>query len=475
MPTENELRAQLHRYSQVLNDRNSEAQLLDSMYDGAHPYPPLVQESEVKRAYKMIMEMVATNLPQAIVDASDASLEIQGVRFGDEEGDKAVWEMWQENGLDAESGLAHQATLTAGRAFALVWGDGSADPQPRITLEHASLCMVEYEPGSRRKRRGALRRWKDGKRWYANLYRPEAVYKFQGEQDSEDVPMEAARWQRRDVEGEAWPLPNPLGEVPVVELAINRTLRPNPYGNARGDFARNLPHINRINYKTFSGLVALTWSGFPLRYVIGDPILYQKNDDGTDDKSKPVPPFDAVASAVAQFTNKDAKVGQLPEANVSNYSAEDDIKQLAAVTATPLFHLLPGAMINIAEPAVRAGQDAHVSKIRRYQRPLGEGWEEITRLMLRVKDPNDPRGFDSSAEVDWKDPEHRSLSEVADAATKLASINVPLQTIMAKVLQMSPREIARAEEAQGGNLLTQIVAQAEQNGNGAPPVAIGAG
>lgn len=470
MPTEDQLRAQLHAYSKALNDRNSEAKLLDSYYDGKHPYPPLVQESQQKRAYRMLMDLAATNWPQAIVDATEAALEVQGLRFGDDEADKEVWELWQENGLDAEAGMVHQSALTTGRAYAIVWGDGSMDPQPRVTLEHVSLCMVEYEPGSHRKRRGALRRWKDGKRWYANLYRPDGLYKFQA--NGEDVPREAARWERRDVPDETWPLANPLDEVPVVEFAINRTLRPNPYGTACGDFARNLPHINRINYKCFSGLVALTWSGFPLRYVIGDPILYAKNEDGTDDKTKPIPPFDAVASAVAQFTNKEAKVGQLPEANISNYSAKDDIVSLAAVTATPLFHLLPGEMINISADAARAGQDSHVSKVKRYQRPLGESWEDVTRLMLRVKDPNDPRGFDSSAEVDWKDPEHRSLAEIADAATKLASIQVPLGTVMAKVLQMSPREIARAEAAQGSNVLTQLMAQAE-NGNGAP-VGVGA-
>lgn len=472
MPTDDELRAQLKRYSDVLDSRVREAELLDGCYDGIYPYPPLVQESQVKQAYRMLMDLTPTNWGQAIVDATEANLEIQGIRFGDAEGDKAVWSMWQDNGLDAEASLVHQAALTTGRAYAIVWGDGSADPQPRVTLEHASLCMVEYEPGSTRRRRGALRRWKDGKRWYANLYTPEYLYKFQGQADSEDVPMEAGGWMRREPPNEVWPLPNPLGEVPVVEFAINRTLRPNPFGTARGDFARNLAHINRIHYKTFSGLVALTWSGFPLRYVIGDPILYRKDEDGHDDKTKPIAPFDSLSSAIAQFTNKEAQVGQLPEADISNYSAKDDIVSLAAVTATPLFHLLPGEMINVAEPGVRAGQDAHVDKVKRYQRPLGESWEDTNRLMLRVKDPQDPRGRDMSAEIQWKDPEHRSLAEQADAATKLASINVPLQVILAKVLGMSPQEITRAQSQQASGAILSMLGQAQ--GNGAP-VGVGAG
>lgn len=473
MPTEKELRAQLHTYSQVLNARVGQANVLDDYYDGAHPYPPLVQESQVKRAYKMLMELSPLNLPQAIVDSTEASLEIQGFRFGDKGADDEVWELFQENGLDAESGMLHQSVLTTGRAYAIVWGDGSRDPQPRVTLEHTSTCMVEYEPGSRRLR-GALRRWQDGKTWYANLFRPDGLYKFQTE--AEELPDQAEGWKRRDVEGETWPLDNPFGRVNVVEFAINRTLRPNRYGTAWGDFARNLPHLKRIDYKIFSGLVALTWSGFPLRYVIGDPIMYDKNEDGTDDKSSPKPPFDALASAVAQFENPNAKVGQLNEANVSNYSAEDDIKHLAAVTATPLFHLLPGAMINIAEPAVRAGQDAHVAKVRRYHRPLGEAWEDVTRLMLQVKNPQDPRAKDASAEIIWRDPEHRSLAEQADAATKLASIDVPLQVIMSKVLGMTPREISRAQaEAAADAVLSQLPQIGENGQPEGEPVGVGAG
>lgn len=464
MPTESELRDQLKRYSAVLDARISEATTLESYYDGDHPYPPLVQESEVKKAYRMLQRLAPTNWPQSIIDAAVSKLEVQGVRFGDKAADKEVWELWQENGLDAESSVLHQSVLTTGRGYAVVWGDGTADPQPFVTYEHCTMCVVEFEPGSRRKRRGALRRWRDGGRWYANLYRPESVYKFKAETAGEDPPYQPSGWVRNETD-EPWPLPNPLDEVPVVEFAVNRTLRPAPFGTARGDYARNLPHIDRINYKVFSGLVALTWSGFPLRFVIGDPIFYEKNPEtGEDDKSKPIPPFDALASAVAQFTNPEAKVGQLAEANVSNYSAKDDIVELAAVTSTPLFHLLPGEMININADAMRAGQDSHVAKVRRHQRSLGESHEDVARLMIRVKDPEDPRGYDAGAEIDWRPAEERSLAEKADAYTKLSDL--PWQVKAAMVLGMTPREISRAEAEGAGQVLDEIARQ--MNGDGVP-------
>lgn len=452
MATEAELRSALVRLGRELDARAMGFEILDAYYDGDHPLPPLVQEQKLTRAYKTLMGLSPTNWPQAIVDATESRLEIQGVRFGDEDADKDVWELWQSNGLDAESSLLHQTVLTDGRAYAIVWGDGTSDPQPTVTYEHPSLCVVEYEAGTRRRRKQALRRWFDGESWFANLYTREFVYKFRAATAGKEIPTEASSWARFDDSADpSWPLPNPLGDVPVVEFAINRSLRPGLFGSARGDFERQCAHIDRINYKVFSGLVALTWSGFPLRYVIGDPIV--RDEDG-----KSVPPFDAIINAVAQFENPDAKVGQLPEANVANYSAKDDVVELAAVTSTPVFHMLPGEMVNISAEAMRAGQDSHVSKVRRYHRSLGESHEDVTRLMLRVRDPKDPRGFDMGAEIDWREPEHRSLAERADAYTKLQDL--PWQVKAALVLGMTPREIDRAEAQRAGELLDQALAAA---------------
>jgi hypothetical protein len=464
VPTEAELRDQLKRYSDVLNHRAREASALEDYREGRFPLPPLVQDTGLTNAYRSLMQLSGSNWPGLIVSAVEERTEIQGIRFGDsQQSDDDVWAILQENGIDAESSALHDSVFTTGRGYALVWGDGSRDPKPKITLEHASLCVVEYEPGSRRQRRGALRRWRDGKRWCANLYRPEALYKFFVEAD--ELPQEATDWKRRedDADGLGWEIPNEFGEVPVVEFAVNRSLRPAPFGSGVGEFATNLRHIDRINYKVFSGLVALTWSGFPLRYVIGDPILYEKDSDGKDDKTKPVPPFKSLASSVAQFANPDAKVGQLPEATIDNYSPEMDIKHLAALTKTPAHYLL-GEMVNLSADAIRAAEAGLISKVRRHHRSLGESWEDVARLALKVKDPTDAR-VDQEAEIIWRDPESRSLAERADAATKLASIDMPWQVIASKVMGMTPQEIRRATAERGSDVLSSLMA--DTNGLGA--------
>lgn len=451
--TEVELKDQLKRLGDALTARTAGITELDRYYAGDHPPPPLIQDQRVTKAYRKLMDLAGANWPELIVDSVEERLEVQGVRFGDQKADDEAWEIWQDNGLDAESSVLHQGTLIGGRAYAIVWGDGSADPEPVVTIEHASMCIIEYEPGPARRRRVGLRRWRDRGRWYANLYRPDGIYKFVAVDKSEDVPASMDRWKRHEVDGEDWPLENTLEEVNMVEFAINRSLRPSPFGTAAGEFERHLRHIDRINYKVFAGLVALTWSGFPLRGLIGDPIEYEVIRDGdgeviTDDDGKPIThmrePFDLVAAGVVQLENKDAKLVQLPEANVSNYSAEEDIKQLGALTKTPPNYFL-GDMANLSADAIRAAEAALVSKVRRHHRSLGEAWEDVIRLGLRVKNPDDPRAGDSRAEIIWRDPESRSLAERADAASKLAGLELPWPVIGSYVLGMSPQEIARAE------------------------------
>jgi hypothetical protein len=454
--SEQELLSQLKRLSTVLDQRAPVVKELDDYYDGIYPMPPLVQEARVTRAYKTLMALTDSDWPKLVVDAIEERIEVQGIRFGDSDADDEAWEIWQANGLDAESSMLHQAALTDGRAYAIVWA--GKDSEPQVTYEHASLCAVEYERGSHRKRKAAIRRWKEGKRWYATLYLPEEIYKFQASSEADDPPREGgSTWERRADEYE---LPNPLGEVPVIEFAVNRSLRPSPFGTACGEFEPNLRHIDRIHYKIFCGLVALTWSGFPLRALIGDPIL--RDDDGNQLK-----PFDSLISDVVQLENPDAKLMQLPEADISNYSPEMDIKHLAALTKTPAYYLL-GEMVNISADGIRAGEGGLISKAYRHHRTLGESHEDVIRLCFKVKNADDPRAMDVSAEIIWKDPEFRSLAERADAATKLASINTPWPVIASKVLGMTPQEIQRTEALRSSDVLTQLLTQ-PQTPNGTTP------
>lgn len=430
--------------------------VLEKYYDGEHPVPEAVKSEKKTQAYTRLMEMGRTNWPKLVVESVEERLELQDIVFADAEVTAAVRRAWQDNGMDAEWPLALQSSFTIGRSYVNVWAD--EDDRPVIDTDHASTTIVRYAVGSRRKRDAALRLWSEGDRWFATLYHPHFIYRLEGDEKSSTTPT---KWKPREMpDGEDWTNPNEFGEVPVVEVAVNRSLKPSRYGTYKGEFADALGHIDRINYTIFSLLVAMTWSGFPLRGAIGDPIL--RDDDGNMIK-----PFDVAADTLVAVENPEGKLVQLPEATLTNFiaAAEMHIRHFAAVTGTPAHYLL-AELINIAADAIRAAEARLISKCRKHRRYISESALDVARLVAKITHPDVER--DPSAHVKWRDMESRSMAERADAAVKLKDI-LPWQALAEKVLGASPAEIAvweaqRASETVGLALPADMKAKADALG-----------
>lgn len=490
---ESELKEQLKMLGNELDRRSRWHRVLGGYYEGDAPLPTAVVKAKITSAYQILMPFASSNWAGLIVDSVQDRLEIAGLRSGDKAVDDLIWGLWQDNQMDSETKLAHNATLVDGRCFALVWPDEDTG-KPAISLDDESQMIVAYAEGSRRKRECAMRRWVDEKGVpYATLYRPDGIYKFVGpksglEQRSTETgigpltmgaPMgaigkggdgtftvDSGTWERREVDNEEWPLANPLGVVPVVEVAVNRRLKPGCFGYARGEFEHTTGHLDRINILTFLGLVVAFWMGFPLRAIIGDRIL--KDDEGND-----MPPFRVMGDQVAQFEKPETKLESFPAADLSNLSVEEHVKHLAAITKTPAHYLL-AEMVNLSADAIRASEAALASKVTNHKASLGEGWEEVMRLVGLTSDREvqlSPR-----AEVLWADHESRSMAERADAAVKLKEI-LPWQALAERVLGATQNEIGRWEAQRAGDALSALMGDiggqngngGNGNGNGAPP------
>lgn len=130
-----------------------------------------------RRAFGGLFQTFADNWCALVVDAVEERLNVEGFRFGDPTGDADAWEIWQRNGMDADSELCHIDALIYGVAYALVWyGD---DDQATIDVESPTQTIVSYVPGDRRERAAGLKRWggEDGYT-YATLYMPDYLWKF---------------------------------------------------------------------------------------------------------------------------------------------------------------------------------------------------------------------------------------------------------------------------------------------------------
>lgn len=471
MALEDDLRSQLRRMGAELARRAATERRLDQYYDGDCPLPEAIVTSKLTKAYRLLMPMAEAPWGSLVVDSVTDRLEVTGISSDDDDVDGALWGVWQDNALDAESRLAHNAAVVSGRAFALIWPNGRGEPE--ITYETGSQMIVEYREGSRRERQAAMRQWVDDDgRPYATLYRPEAIYKFiapkgdgMPEPGAPIIPTsetrwiggtgagQAIRWERREVPGEPWPLANPYGIVNVVELPVNRRLKPGRYGFARGEFAKCTGLLDRINLLTFLGLVVAFWLGFPLRGVIGNTIM-------RDDENNPIAPFNVGADELFQLENPDAKLAEYKAADRSNLSIYAELDQLATITHTPRHYFpLQQGMSNLSADAIRASEGGLVAKIPTHKSTLGEGHEETLRvagLML----PS-PVQLSQRAELQWSDHETRSLAERADAALKLKDI-LPQTAILEHVLNATAEQIARWQADRAQDAMTRLLDAAMQ-------------
>ncbi len=477
MASADELRRQMKLMLPELDRRGRTHRRQEDYYTGRCPLPKAVERARVTKAYRMLMPMAEAPWGSLVVDSVEDRLEVAGIRSpeGKEAVDEAVWGAWQDNQLDAESKLAHNAALISGRAFALVQPVEGGSPE--ISLDSSEQMIVQYREGSRRHRVGALRRWEDDDgAVFATLYRPDGIYKFQKAKDQGDASRAGGRfkvegdwWEPRGTTPADWQSDNPLGTiVPVVELPVNRRLKPGSFGYARGEFEHCTALIDRVNLLTFLGLVVAFWQGFPIRAVTGQRIAWEflKDDDGNQlfeadgvtERKRARPPFTAMADEVAQFEDPDAKLTQFDAADRKLLSVLEELGQLAMITKTPR-HYFPtsGGFSNLSADAIRADEGGLNAKVVAHKGSLGEGWEEVLRVSgLALPDPVylSPR-----ASLLWSDHEARSMAERADAAVKLKDI-IPRAVLWERYLNATQEDVARWEALMANDVMSALLAEA---------------
>lgn len=395
---------------QELAGRQVTLQRLQDYHDGKHRLAFTSQK--FREAFGGMFAAFADNWCQLVVDAVEERLNVEGFRYGaDPSSDKDAWAIWQENGLDADSQLAHSEALIKGDSFAIVWGDENG--KPKISIESPRDVIVAFAPGNRKRRVAALKRWKDDDGTHATLFTPEAVYKFIRE-DGDN-----GEWKPRMNTSEPWPLPNPLGEVPVVPLT-NRGSLTSHYGVS--EFLNVIPQQDAVNKLLADMLVASEYIAFPQRYVTGLEIPVDENT------GRAIPPFQIAMDKLLVAEDPAARFGTLTAGDLENYvkGIETLVQHIASQTRTPPHYFYLNGNFPSGD-AIKSAETGLVAKSRRKMRFFGEAWEEVMRLAFKVQ--GDPRGEETQTETIWADPEYRSESELADALIKRSAIGVPRQQL----------------------------------------------
>jgi hypothetical protein len=439
----------LQRLSRKMDLRDRGLCVLDDYYTGQHPM--MFATDPFRKAFGSLLDPLADNWCDLVVDAVEERLNVQGFRLNADatKGDTAAWEIWQRNQLDAESQIGHTESLIHGEASALVWwnADGSG---PQITVEHPRTMIVDVVPGHRLQRRAALKRFKDDDGFvHAVLFLPAGIWKFKSrEKYAEDADVSRINWEPEEFNNEAWPLPNKLGVVPVVPLWN----RPRSLKLARSEIATVIPIQNAINKLCADMIVASEFAAFRQRWATGIEI---PKDPETD---QPIAEFKASVERFWLFDtsglskdDQQPQFGEFAASDLTNYVKPIEllVQHVASQTRTPPHYFYLSGQFPSGE-SIKSAETGLVAKSRRKMRMYGEAWEEIMRLAGQVAG-NEELANATSAETIWGDPESRSESEHIDALLKQKTFGIPDEILWEKA-GYSPTEIERikklrAEEA----------------------------
>jgi hypothetical protein len=383
-----------------------------------------------------------------VADAPHERLEVTGFRLpGQEKGDDGLRKVWLDTDSDAMSDLSFLDAIIAKRAYALVWSEDGKGEKPTISWEHPSQAIVGYDPETRQRRAGA-KVWSDDTTEYATLYLPDEIWKFQRTTSSLILPSKVLSslggWEPRLIGGESWPLKNPLGKVPLVEIPNRPRLLGEPMSDIDGALA--MQHAANLFWAQL--FAASDEATIGQRVILGAerPTIPVLDSEGRDTgATRPIDLKKFARGSAIWLEDPGAKVDQWQAANLKVFTdvLEVMVGHIAAQTRTPAHYLLIGGTIaNVSGDAMKALETGLVKRTEEKTQHFGRGVRDVFELVALVQDDQEKAAKVREGVTLWKDVENRSDAQRADALLKKSTIGYPLRYLM-ELDGMSPTDIER--------------------------------
>ena len=232
--------------------------------------------TKFRNTFGNLFYSLTDNLSALVVDSIADRLIVTsyGVEDGVQELGEESWEIWQRNRMDANAGMVHREALRSGDAYVLVW----PDRQGRAVLwpQAAVNVTVYWDEDNPSRLEWAAKLWMDGEhRIRLNMYYADRVEKYVTRMKAEGVPEKARSFEPFATPGEAWPLPNPWGEVPIVPFNNNAWIA--SFGTS--ELANVIPLQDALNKTLCDQLVAQEYAAYPQRYATGIQIDFDDNGE----------------------------------------------------------------------------------------------------------------------------------------------------------------------------------------------------
>lgn len=451
----------MRRLSRSLVDKRDRFDKLEERQQGKPPLPWV--DGPSFSSYESVRRIANTNYEDLIVAALRERMAITGFRTAadsDELGDEKAAKYWKANQLDIGYIDVMDKFLALGEAYVIVDApDVPSTPEeeeikpeniPYITAEDPRKVIVEYDQRRPTKAKAAMKLYHDDvtNEDVAYLWLPGKWYKATKNgnvADSSAFRLNPRYWTITD-QGTY----NDPELVPVVQFRNK---------DGKGEFEPHVEHIDRINYIILQRLVIATLQAFRQRAAKGLPLKDPATGQQIDYKE--IFSMDPGAMWLLPLT---AEMWESQQADLTPLlnSVKDDVRDLAAVSRTPLTYLSPDAANSSAEGASLQREGA-VYKAEDRMARAGTSWARVMSIAFNLAGDTE-RGNELDIKTLWRPIERYSLAERTAAAQAAIAAGVPFRFVMADIMQYPPDEIARMDVERMRDQLTQATPQAQPTG-----------
>lgn len=416
----------LPELAQRIDDNRNRVQLLRSYRNGNAPLPEAGRNT--RESWKRFQKEARTNWGQLILEAVTDRIVKKGILVnGDAQSEVALraQRIWRDNRMDLVFQTWLRDGLTFSQSFFTCWvGD---DGRAVITSDSPETMAIAADPLQPWRVRAALRCWRDinNEVDYALVMTEGAYQQYRRpSRDGESLTqLVNGRWEE---DGD----PQPSMTPPVVVYN-------NPDG--AGEYEPHLDVINRINNGILERRVIQAMEAFRQR------ALKSKSERGAlpkkDEQGNDIPWGDIFAPAPGALWDlpPDVDIWESTPTDIRPLleGSKDDIRQLSAVTRTPLPILMPDNTNTSAAGAI-AAETGYISKCGTR---LTEAKIGVEAILVKALEAEGVEGMDDlTVTVEFEPVERVSLTERLQAASQAVGV-MSRKSILRDIMGWGPDEI----------------------------------
>jgi len=449
----------IQRLSYRLVDQRKRAEALHERYEGKPPLP--IVNDNMRKAVELFLRKAATNWERLIVGARLPRLQITGLRTPQEtdpEGDQTAFARWTEAGMKLVVYDTHKNSFTMGSGYVIVGKDSDTD-KLLVTAEDPRNTIVELDPATRKVVAG-LKMIHDtvNNQDLAYLYMPGRVrvayvdnpaLLFPAIQLPTTPPI--SQINGSSFVGSSWSWDDSRsGDIPGMDKKVCIV----PFDNEDGlaEFEPHIPLMDRIIQQILQRMTVITFQAFKQRAVKGLP----KVDPSTGRDIDYNDVFSAEPNAIWQVPAA-AEFWESTNVDIRPIldAIRDDVKDLAAVSATPLYSITPDASNGSAEGA-SLQREMLTFSCEGHRDRFTPRWAEVAELIGQLSGDVDP-----ATQPMWAPVERLSLAERASSASQLRQI-VPVETIWTEVMQFPSSMVPALQTQRADDMVLQVQLAAAQ-------------